>query len=215
MVRKTLIAALLLGTLPAFAANFAGRYVGVVAGNADGTETFHSDETNPVQLLDVSGTAYGLVFGYNIQHDDIVIGTEFEIQVAGAEGSIDEAALNNNFGYDIDSEISDAYRLRVRFGFPMENFMPFFAAGITSATTTLAAGCATCTPLMDPIDVNRMGFSVGLGLEWQMTDSWSFRGEYLTEDFGNVAYNSYDVVGDTWDTNLTIDTLRLGASWKF
>jgi opacity protein-like surface antigen len=214
MFRKTLLAAALL-SLPAFA-DFSGGYVGVFAGTQDGEDVFHSDETDPIQILEPSGTAYGFMLGYNHQDGNFVIGTEFEIGLGTADDFIDEADANNNFGYDMRSELETTYRLRARFGYVLaDSWMPFLAAGVSGANTTVMAGCATCTPLEDPIETNRIGFSVGVGLEWQMNDTWSFRGEFFTEDFGNAVYNSYDVVGDTWDMNLSMDTLRLGASMKF
>ncbi len=214
MVRKALLAAMLL-SLPAFGADFGGGYVGAYAGSSSGDDTFNSDETSTQTVVDVSGSAYGFIIGYNHQDGNFVIGTEFELGLGSADGDLDEAAASNNFGYDMSTEATIDYRWRARFGYAMENFMPFVAGGVASATTAMAAGCAACVPVSEGYDVHRIGFGIGVGLDWQMNDKWAFRAEYITEDFGSAIFNSYNVVGDTWDMNLSLDTFRIAASMQF
>ena len=214
MKYKTLLACLALASAPAFAGDFKGGYVGAFAGSQSGDDVFRSDETNVMQTLSPSGSAYGFMIGYNHQDGNFVVGTEFEFGVGSADDFIDEAALTNTFGYDMTSEVGTTMRLRARFGYAMDSFMPFLAAGVSAADTTVTSSCTFCTGPY-PIDITRIGFSVGVGLDWQMSDTWSFRAEYFTEDFGNATYNAYDNVGDTWDMNMSLDTFRLGASMHF
>ena len=63
--------------------------------------------------------------------------------------------------------------------------------------------------------INRMGFGMGVGLDWQFSETWSFRAEYYTEDFSNAVFNDYCYVCDTWDSNLSQDTMRVSAAMKF
>ena len=159
--------------------------------------------------VEPSGTVYGFMLGYNHQDENFVIGTEFEYGLSSTEETLLFADPSNTFGYDISDEIGKTMRLRARFGYAMDNFMPFLSAGVSSTTTTMAADANAY------IDVNRIGFGMGLGLDWQMTDTWSFRAEYYTEDFGSAVFNDYCYVCDTWDMNMSMDTARVSASMKF
>lgn len=208
MFRKTLLAAALL-SLPAFA-DFSGGYVGAFAGNQSATDDFHSDETSDLTTVEPSGSVYGFMIGFNHQDGNFVVGTEFEFGLSSTDETLLTSDPTNNFGYDIADEIGGAMRLRARFGYVVgESFLPFLAVGVSSITTTISADG------FDEYDVNRIGFSMGAGLDWQMNDTWSFRAEYFTEDFGSAIYNSYNQVGDTWDMNLSMDTFRVGASMHF
>lgn len=211
MLRKILIvlAAAALSAAPAFAADWSGGYIGVFASDQSGDDTLHSDESGTQTIVEVSGTGYGFLVGYNHQDGNFVVGTEFEYGLGSADGFLPSADPGNNFGYDITSELGSTMRLRARFGYAFGDFLPYFAAGLSSTTSTYAAD------LQGYIDVNRLGFSTGVGLDWQMSDTWSFRAEYLTEDFSSAVYNDYCYVCDTWDSNLSQDTMRLGASMKF
>jgi len=213
MVRKILLAAMLL-SLPAFAADFSGGYVGAFAGSASGDDVFHSDETNVMQTLEPSGSTYGFILGYNHQDGNFVVGTEFELGLGTADDFIDELDPANTFGYDMMSEVTVDYRWRARFGWAMGNFMPFIAGGVASASTTVTDDYTGSSGAV-AIDVNRIGFGIGVGLDWQLNDQWSFRAEYITEDFGSAVFNDEFNVGDTWDMNLSLDTLRLAAAMHF
>lgn len=212
MLRKILLvlASAAFAAAPVAAGDFSGGYVGVFAGSQSAEDVFHSDETEFITTVEPSGTVYGFMLGYNHQDENFVIGTEFEYGMSSVEEVLLATDPTNTFGYDISDEIGKTMRLRARFGYVLgDNWMPFLAAGVSSTTTTIAADA------VNYIEVNRIGFGMGLGLDWQMTDTWSFRAEYYTEDFGSAVFNDYCNVCDTWDMNMSMDTARVSASMKF
>jgi len=83
-------------------------------------------------------------------------------------------------------------------------FSPFFALGGTSSFST-----------------TRVGWTVGGGIEYAVTNNWSVRAEYRYTDFGRTTYAPFSTVfapfggGFTGHHHFTQNQVQVGFSYKF
>ncbi|UTO28658.1 porin [Bartonella harrusi] len=107
---------------------------------------------------------------------------------------------------------------RVRLGFAAaDRIMPYFAGGIaytqvqgiSTSSTTDAAGKKTSTKDFDKT-MTMVGYTLGGGVDFAMTDNVLLRAEYRYSDFGKKAFEK----GDAKFSYKTND-FRVGVAYKF
>ena len=108
---------------------------------------------------------------------------DFGDYILGAEAEVT--------GYDID-EVDATAALKLRAGYDAGAWMPYITAGVEQ--TYLAS------------DTDDTGYVVGLGLDYQMTDSVRLGAEYLS--------HQYDDFNDS-GSDLSADSLALRAAFTF
>jgi outer membrane immunogenic protein len=198
----------------------------------------HIDRWEPLNSnANATATGFGGFVGYNTQWQDLIIGIEANythapIKTVATNTPVDRTLSVNGFNDSANVSgsgslsVTDFGSLRARFGYVLNNFMPYgfagFALGLGSYNVTADANgqqsttTVPCTPAPGTcIDydfggtANKSnalfyGFSVGAGLDWAVTSNIFVRGEYEFIQFAPVA-------------NLTakISTARVGAGFKF
>ena len=91
------------------------------------------------------------------------------------------------------------------------------AYGHVSSSTSLFAGGTSISASSSEMQV---GWAVGTGGEYALTNNWSVKLEYLYVDLGSM---SYPVVGGTGNSGSTVTTtvntaqnvIRVGLNYKF
>ena len=58
-----------------------------------------------------------------------------------------------------------------------------------------------------------VGFTIGGGIEYALTDNVLLRAEYLYDNYGEANYE--DEEGNEYDVDLTAQTVRAAVSFKF
>ena len=191
--------------------NWSGPYVGAQLGYSSGTayqgwEPAPSDYSKP----DPRGALLGLYLGYNYQLDNaVVLGLDGDINWSGAKG---QSVLYYSYGsaqpdiFNTDFDVKWNGALRARAGYAFDRFMPYVAAGPTLARakfTYFDRGSVSET-----FEANYLGWTVGLGAEYAITDNVIGRFEYRHSDFGNV-------LSDDNRVSFKSDTVHLGIAFKF
>lgn len=218
MMKKTLAAAVavasLLAAAPAFAADlpqayptkapppvvvvpafsWTDFYLGANAGYGWGTgQTGISD-------LDPEGWLAGGQVGFNYQFgNNVVLGVEADIQGSDInDGTIDGA-------FDPRSKMDYFGTVRARLGYAFDNVLPYVTGG-------LAWGHNEIENRFDGItsDNTHVGWTVGGGLEYALTNNWTVKAEYLYMDLGDEYYDSIGA-----DAGLKTSTARIGVNYKF
>lgn len=200
-MKKTLVAVALLGAAytaigtsyaadvdPGCADNWSGFYLGGHAGYAFGD----SDTVGLVGDADWNGFLGGPLVGYNIQYCDFLVGLEADAGFGDVDDS--DGAINN-----IDIDMNG--HIRVRFGLPFDNIMPFVAGGLAIADVDLSGGGNSDSK-------THLGFTIGAGLDFMATENIVVRAEYLFDDYESNSYAGVDVDGYT-------HTIRGALIWKF
>jgi outer membrane immunogenic protein len=144
---------------------------------------------------DISGFLGGLHGGGNIQVDRAVFGLEADISYTG----IDYRGFSDRFRQKW------LMSGRGRLGYSFDQFLPYLTGGV-AYTTGQARGPGGSA------DNSHLGFVLGIGGEYMITQNISARAEYLHYRFGSESYN---ILPGARKIEITDNVLRIGVSYKF
>ncbi|MBA9083053.1 outer membrane immunogenic protein [Bartonella chomelii] len=105
---------------------------------------------------------------------------------------------------------------RVRLGFAFDRIMPYVAGGIAysqikASVTEKVEGTSVEKPLEDLSGSRTLvGYTLGAGVDFAMTDSVMLRAEYRYSDFGKKTF-----VKDKVEVDLKTNDFRVGVAYKF
>ncbi|AQX19208.1 outer membrane protein [Bartonella sp. WD16.2] len=105
---------------------------------------------------------------------------------------------------------------RVRLGFAFDRIMPYVAGGVAysqikASVTTKAQGATTETPDEELSDSKTMvGYTLGAGVDFAMTDSVMLRAEYRYSDFCKKSF-----INDNAKVDFKTNDFRVGVAYKF
>ncbi len=162
-----------------------GPYIGANLGYQ-----FGSASNNPTEPSGIMG---GLQAGYNWQNGNLVFGVETDINLSGADDVFAPWKFSNPwFG-----------TLRGRLGFAANNVLFYGTGG-------LAYGGLELQQNLLSEDKTHLGWTVGAGMEFGLTQQWSAKLEYL---YLSYADRSYSISG----TSVGLDTnvVRFGVNYRF
>ena len=203
------------------APDWAGAYLGVQGGFASGKSLsggyfLLAPGSDVVGDLDPAGFTGGIHAGYNFQRDTpVVIGIEGDIEYAHIRGSSD-LSLNGVPvpSNEMSSEMNWRGSVRARAGYAIDRFLPFVTAGIAFGRYDVTPSYALTGPLPD--SSVHVGPTLGLGIEYALTDRLNTRIEYRYTDFGNASYQIPGFGGFFESrTELKTHDIKLGLSYKF
>ena len=186
---------------PAF--TWTGFYVGGNIGYSWGTGRL----TIPGVGSD-SGSYDGVIgggqIGYNWQTGDVVFGAEADLEATGISRS--ETA----FGARAKSEIQYLGTVRGRVGMSFDNIMPYVTAGLAYANNKIS-GTVLGATFSD--SKTHFGWTVGGGVEVDIGNGWSLKGEYLYVDLENKTY--LQNVAGGFRARADFHTARIGVNYRF
>lgn len=226
-----------------------GAYAGFTAGTAIGTAKMKLDPSGSFlgptanditdgnfwrRSTDLDSTAFtgGVYAGYQQQHDRLVLGIEAEINYLG----LDEDASTTSFvaatgsTYRLDQSVkTDLFAsLRPRVGYVPEafsgNLMVFGMAGITLTRAQIEQKFTQLNVAYYSQgfegDHLLVGWTLGGGAEYALSQTWSLKAEYLYADLGAIKSHAPGNTGFTGYTTdnqaeLTSHILRLGTAYHF
>jgi opacity protein-like surface antigen len=249
--RLSLLIALSLAAPAALAANgdwtgwHLGGHAGHGSGNSDADVTLGGQWSIESQALrdhvsstwstglDPSGSAYGLLFGYDHQFaSGFVLGGELDYSKLGIDDSratgpqpVPSApSLSYDFANSI--ELDDKWSARLRFGYASGRHLFFATAGWIQVDAEATAAVASNGGYLklgrqsDTVD----GVEWGVGYEFDFGNQWSLRGEYLMADLDDLRYDTEYQPGSTFVTpaylesvrqDLDFDTFRIALNYRF
>jgi outer membrane immunogenic protein len=194
------------------------------------------DQWPVLGITSTGAVGFGGFVGYNIQWENAIIGVELNY----SHSSLDAVAPSSSLGrrvaangaiYDVDVNasgslhISDFATTRVRFGWAIDNFMPYATIGFAfgradMAVSTTVSGIQTganpnpppatqVIPFFFPNGEAKMGtylygYSLGGGLEVAVSQNIFARADYEFIDFQRL-----------WQIATTMHNVRLGLGVKF
>jgi outer membrane immunogenic protein len=169
-----------------------------------------------------NGVVGGLLAGYNWQAGPLVLGVEGDFGWSDAQGHGSVApppppppspppppAPRGPNTYDLrwDSHLVG------RAGFASDRWLIFATGGVAIAGFSFEEGVVPPAPPANRISATYVGFSVGAGAEYALTQNLLGRLQYVYDDFGSKNYVALD--GGTYRVRLSGQTLRGALSWKF
>ena len=187
---------------PAPIFTWTGIYVGGQIGygwlNGNNNFTGFDPVTGAFVATNVGGSANGVIGGANV-------GYNYQINqfVIGLEGTVDGTSISNtavanvpllggNFGVTANSSIPIEGSIRGRLGYAWDRVLIYATGGVAfGAFRTdfngfgMGAGGVPITGSTNVSDT-RVGWTVGGGIQYAVTNNWSVRAEYRYTDFGSI-----------------------------
>jgi outer membrane immunogenic protein len=220
--------------IPPSTLRWAGPYLGVTAGYANG---FHSFDDLAGAFLGYPGLsdnqskgfAGGGTIGFNLQAGSLVYGLESDLSwLSNKTSYFDPNGAINNFFPSETNRLNDLGTVRGRLGLAVDRTLLFFTAG-------LAIGEVANTALYDSskfptfntpsfnIDSTRVGWVVGSGVEYALTPNWTIKGEALYAQLnstvaswvspGSPSFPANAVYNVRFNTSVAV--VRAGLNYKF
>jgi outer membrane immunogenic protein len=211
----TLIAAM--ASAPAFAAdvvveapleseayNWSGVYVGVQGGGGWGDSDIR---TEGVEIpVDLDGAFLGGYVAALWQFDKVVAGIEGEVNYSWIDGE-NEFQPGNFFR----SEINWFGSVNAKIGLPIDRLLVFATGGV--ALGELATGQEVAPSSFEEEETS-VGWTVGAGADYAVTDQVIVGVQYRYYDFGDESFSPGGGFSDR-DQDVTLHTVSLRASYKF
>lgn len=191
---------------PAYSASsfdWSGFYAGVNLGYG-WSEYELDDGVVAVTIDDIDGILGGAQVGYNHDFGGFVLGAEADFQFSDINRS-----LATGLG-SFDVGIESFGTVRARAGVAVDRFLPYLTGGIAWGNGSATVGIPGVGTFDE--DETYVGYAIGAGVEYAVTDSVTVKGEYLYADFGSKDFS--DGV-TTLSTDLDAHVVRVGLNYKF
>ncbi|WEK06740.1 MAG: porin family protein [Candidatus Devosia phytovorans] len=185
--------------------DWSGFYAGVNLGYG-WSEYELGDVAGTVVIDDIDGVLGGAQVGYNHDFGGFVLGAEADFQFSDLSRELAVAGIGS-----FDVGIESFGTVRARAGVAVDRFLPYVTGGVAWANGSATVVDALAGTILDE-DETYVGYAIGAGLEYAVTDNITVKGEYLYADFGS---KDFAVVGGTLDTDLTAHVARVGLNYKF
>lgn len=197
-------------TVPVF--NWQGFYAGGQVGGSWGRSKVQVWDARDVSKgvgdwsLKPDGFIGGLYAGYNFNTgENIVLGIDTDFLWTDVKGKVTS--------HDVKYRVKQKWvgSTRVRIGYAADRWLPYLAGGV-------AYGRFKGTAFTDNKEYseskNRIGWTIGTGVDYAMTDNVLLRGEYRYTDFGEKSYYFADVGADH-RFKYHANDFRVGVAYKF
>ena len=206
--------------------SWTGFYVGLQAG----WQGFQYDYTlsTPFNLIgknsaNSSGFVGGAHVGYNYQINSLVLGLEADIEYAGGGKNVSPGysaffiPAGEN-GLDWGPQVQGS--IRARLGFAVDRALFYATGGVaflrTSTTYYNNVYINSSLPYSYKSSETMAGWTIGAGVEYALSNSWSARLEYRYTDFGDSS--KIPAIGSgrlSYKNDLTSNAVRVGVSYRF
>lgn len=178
-----------------------GAYVGAHIGY-NGIRTSSSADTVPRQSWDQDDDGWlgGVLLGYNFEPGDFVVGIEMDAGFGEASNTERRATLGK-------VRITDhgQHTFRLRAGLPTPIGLAYVTGGLGLSDIWVRSSAGD--------DENfHLGYVLGGGLEYKITDQIAVRAEYLFSSFGE---ETYDLGAIDMKSEFDSHRARVGVSWYF
>jgi outer membrane immunogenic protein len=222
--------------------DWTGMYVGVQAGYVSGNvetedwfcvnnpgDCYGAPEDRYFADIDVAGFKGGIHAGYNHQFGMFVLGAESDLNLSGVSGDggfvyFDDSEDTEEPGNEEETSSFDMLwegSTRLKVGLAFDRFMPYLTGGVAygQADITAHREFENGPHDFEYSGINLIGYTVGLGAAYAMTDEIIVHGEGRFTDFGTTTAAGVDPAdGETHDIEVVGPaqfSMEAGISFKF
>ncbi|HWD13017.1 porin family protein [Pseudochrobactrum sp. sp1633] len=196
--------------------SWTGGYIGLNAGYAGGKfkTDFYEDVFTDLSLRgNASGFIGGVQAGYNWQFDQAIVGIETDFQ--GSSLKSDFSVSDSMTGISLGTKVSWFGTTRLRLGYtPVDRFMVYATGGVAyGKVKTYADVFGGYSSQSD----TKVGYTVGAGAEYAITNNVTLKTEYLYTDLGKLKLDA-DFDGRSiriGEAKSQFHTVRVGVNYKF
>jgi outer membrane immunogenic protein len=179
--------------------NWTGFYIGANGGGGWGHSKWDSTDG-----FNVSGGLIGGTIGYNYQAGQVVWGVEGDVDWSNIKGS-------TNTLCPLGCETSNTWlaTARGRLGYAADRFMPYVTGGAAFGDIR------TSTPGFAGNSTNKVGWTVGGGIEFALGGNWTAKAEYLYVDLGSFDCGIACGAAATDNVSFHTNVVRAGINYRF
>ena len=205
---------------------YVGGHLGYAFGNsnwaasgADGSASGSLNFSQGVDIFSETGSwNEGVQFGYNYMlKNRFLLGVEADLtfpsfqNLSGISTGSTATYAGGNATYT--DTLLGSGTVRARIGYAPGNWL-FYATGGLAWTVDQITLAQQSTGLSSRVEVPRAGWAAGAGVEFPISGQWTGKVEYLFTDYGNSTVN-FTGLGDTINSNLKLQEVRLGLNYQF
>lgn len=204
-------------TYASAAQNWTGFYAGIFGGVATGDFDYSLVPTGGPSVLDLNvsggGGLAGVAVGVDYQIDQFVIGAVADIAITNHAAELG-IGIPGFGGVELSSTLEYLGTVRLRGGVAFDNLLAYAHGGVAFGGTKqeLTAG-GVAVPGFDPENPNRVGYTIGAGVEYKVTDTISLQTEYAYTNFGDE--DVYVIPGGSITESLAFHTVKAGLNFRF
>ncbi len=174
-----------------------------------------------------SGFFGGAQIGYNYQVDNFVVGIEGDISASNIESKLNLYSDTANAEVSGNSEVDWFATARLRGGYAAtSNLLLYVTGGAAwgSVTSGFDADLGSFGSLSENNSTSHMGWTLGGGFEYAVTEHISLKTEYLYVDLGKQDLRNIDLaaLADvdasaklSIDQNVSFSTVKAGINYRF
>jgi outer membrane immunogenic protein len=229
---------------------YIGGHIGGAFGSIDVGDTYdYTGDPFKESNLRTTGLLTGVQVGYNLQNGNFVYGIEADLgymSLSGSKTTDLPGPDDDNSGFGLTGKYSaegGIYGdLTARLGYATDNLLFYVKGGGAflnanfnanyvgdNCTTVGRYRCGTHNPSTFNFETGDtlLGWTLGFGVEYAMSASWSVKLEYQHFDFGgvNLDHNGVDFFSDRHpnykstlkgdaDFDTTVDAVKLGVNYQ-
>ncbi len=189
-----------------------GAYIGGQVGYNWAKSKVSFDNNDSSINASPAGFIGGIYAGYNWEFSNAYLfGIEGDINYADLSKTTVLTGPNNEITFTPRVEFEGA--VRARFGVNYERWLPYIAGGLSVARVkdTFTIQDARVRDSLEQTDT-RIGFTIGAGVDYALTNNLLLRAEYRYADYGKRTLGDDD---DGVRGKLTTNNVRLGIAYKF
>lgn len=191
-----------------------GGYIGAQAGYSFARNKLSFTGFTDNATANSDGFVGGIYAGYNWAiTDTIVYGVEGDINFANLKkDTVLTSNQNNSVNWNTKTDIEGA--VRARLGVSYDRWLPYIAAGVAFARLkdTISLSNQTNTATFAENTSTRVGFTIGAGVDYAVTDNILLRAEYRYNDYGKKTSTIENL---DFERKLSSNNIRLGIAYKF
>ncbi|PNG24521.1 outer membrane protein [Methylocella silvestris] len=207
---------------PAPIFTWTGVYIGGQIGYAWGQGSANFGDANG-NFIGFSGNGNGVIggahVGYNLQLNQFVVGLEGSVDGSSiGKSSSGTVFLNDGSaaGVNFHSNANVQGSIRGRVGYAWDRVLVYATGGVAFA----GVNASLSTPVSyDSASTTKVGWTVGGGVEYAVTNNWSIRAEYRYSNFGNATLYPASLAGfdngPYVNRKFNVNQVQVGFSYKF
>ena len=202
-----------------------GVYVGAQIGYAWGTTDINLGD-NFGDFISFSENNNGVIggahVGYNLQLSQWVIGLEGDVDGSSLSKTVSNTLVIDNFLVPLSASanLNVQGSIRGRLGYAWDRLLLYATGGVAFGGFN---GSIDSPFGYNSISTTRVGWTVGGGLEYAVTNNWSIRAEYRYTQFGHSTVFANDAfalpiataVGASGNIKFNENRVQVGVSYKF
>jgi outer membrane immunogenic protein len=188
-----------------------GCYLGINAGGGWGRDRWTFTDGTPENSPDFGGWLAGGQLGCDYQSGGLVVGLAGMFDGAGISGS----AITPVPPFVTHTKITAFSTATARLGYAVNPAFLFYVDGGAAWVNNQRYYVPTLGPTVSDA---RVGWTVGLGLEYMVAPSWSVKIEYSYADFGTTGplpIDSFDGPAGSENVRQQVNTILVGLNFRF